>query len=189
MLSKLLRLTINCLRHLLFVKRMELARAPRPIRQAEMEDLPNIVAIYNSTIASGKVTADTQPVSLESRIPWFQRHNAKRPLFVVEEAGEIVGWLSFEDFYGRPAYSITAEISIYIRSDKRGIGIGDGLLRHAINQALQMDLKRLVAFIFAANQPSIKLFQKYGFVTWGQLPEVAEIDQQTHDLQILGLVL
>ncbi|CAN5380241.1 hypothetical protein BH11PSE11_BH11PSE11_26510 [soil metagenome] len=36
-------------------------------RLARLEDLPAIVAIYNSTVASRQVTADTEPVSVESR--------------------------------------------------------------------------------------------------------------------------
>jgi phosphinothricin acetyltransferase len=36
-------------------------------RLARREDLPVIVDIYNSTIASREVTADTEPVSVQSR--------------------------------------------------------------------------------------------------------------------------
>ena len=43
-----------------------------------------------------------------------------RPLWVVEsEQGEIQGWLSFSNFYGRPAYSGTAELSIYLHENMR----------------------------------------------------------------------
>ena len=107
----------------------------------------------------------------------------------MEQEGRIIGWLSFEDFYGRPAYDGTAEISIYMHEDSRGAGHGDRFLRHAINSGLQLGLKRLLAFIFAHNAPSISLFQKFGFVKWGELPEVAEMDGQHYDLLILGLVL
>ncbi len=159
------------------------------IRAANEQDLPAIVDIYNSTVSSRKVTADIEPVSVESRRNWFRRHSEKRPLFVMELNGQIIGWLSFEDFYGRPAYDGTAEISIYMHEKSRGAGHGDSFLRHAINSALEIGLNRLVAFIFAHNEPSISLFQKYGFVKWGELPEVAEMDGQKYSLLILGLVL
>ena len=42
------------------------------IRHAERDDLPRIVEIYNATIPSREVTADTEPVSVESRIAWFE---------------------------------------------------------------------------------------------------------------------
>jgi L-amino acid N-acyltransferase YncA len=159
------------------------------VRHARAEDLNSIVDIYNSTVSAGKVTADTEPVTVESRRAWFERHHEKRPVFVIEDGKSVLGWVSFEDFYGRPAYQITAEISIYIREGRRRTGLGDKLLRHAINEALHTELERLLAFIFADNQPSLMLFQKYGFVKWGKLPAVAEIDGQYHDLCILGLIL
>ncbi|WP_339382997.1 GNAT family N-acetyltransferase, partial [Klebsiella aerogenes] len=61
------------------------------------------------------VTADTMPVTVESREEWFNEHNpGKRPLWVIENpSGEIIGWVSFQSFYGRPAYDATVEISIY----------------------------------------------------------------------------
>ena len=40
-------------------------------RNATFDDLPKIVAIYNSTIASRMVTADTEEVSVEDKLNWF----------------------------------------------------------------------------------------------------------------------
>ncbi|MCY9393320.1 N-acetyltransferase, partial [Bacillus haynesii] len=84
------------------------------LRIANREDLPAVVDIYNSTIASRMVTADTEPVTPEERLSWFLSHTEERPLYIVEnEKQDIVGWISFESFYGRPAYAKTAEVSIY----------------------------------------------------------------------------
>ena len=53
---------------------------------AQCEDLPEIVAIYNSTIASRQVTADLQPVSVTEREAWFVAHQREnRPLYVVRD--------------------------------------------------------------------------------------------------------
>ncbi len=43
-------------------------------QNATIEDLPGIVEIYNSTIAGRMVTADMEPVSVESKINWFNHH-------------------------------------------------------------------------------------------------------------------
>ena len=49
---------------------------------ASLEDLDQIVSIYNSTIPSRMVTADLEPVSVESRLPWYKEHHpGKRPLW------------------------------------------------------------------------------------------------------------
>jgi L-amino acid N-acyltransferase YncA len=158
-------------------------------RLATLDDLPTIVAIYNSTIASREVTADSEPVSVESRLPWFHEHQpGRRPLWVIEEAGRdgIIGWISYSNFYGRPAYSGTAEVSIYIDEAWRGKGVGRYALQEAIDFAPQVKVHTVLGFIFGHNKPSLALFEKFGFETWAKLPRVANLDGIERDLIILG---
>ncbi len=158
------------------------------LRQAIENDLPAIVAIYNSTIPSRMVTADTTPVTVESRVAWFHEHNPQnRPIWVVEDGGIILGWLSFSSFYNRPAYHATAEISIYIAEESRGKGIGKKLLSKAIEECPKLGITTMLGFIFGHNEPSLRLFLKYNFERWGFLPKVAILDGIERDLVILGL--
>lgn len=156
-------------------------------RNATIADMPGIVAIYNTTIAGRMVTADTEPVSVESRMPWFDIHNPeKRPLWVIEEAGNMLGWVSFQSFYGRPAYNGTAEISIYLDENQRGRGLGKFALEYAMTQCPRLEIHTLLGFIFAHNEPSIKLFEKLGFTRWAHLPNIAVLDGVERSLDILG---
>lgn len=159
------------------------------IRIAQQEDLTAIVAIYNSTIASRLVTADTDPVSVASRQAWFDAHTANRPLWSVWKGDNIVAWISFQHFYGRPAYDQTAELSIYICTEMRGKGLGNSLLAYAIDKAPEYNIDNILAFIFSHNIPSLQLFKKWGFETWGQLPNVAIMDGNHYSLSILGKAL
>jgi phosphinothricin acetyltransferase len=157
------------------------------IRNADINDLPVIVDIYNSTISGRMVTADLEPVTVESRENWFHEHSPNfRPLLVVEYQGQICAWLSFQSFYGRPAYNGTAEISIYIHQDFRGRKLGKYLLQKAIDACPQLQIKTLLGFIFGHNEPSLKLFSHFGFEKWAHLPNVAELDGIERDLIILG---
>lgn len=157
-------------------------------RNATENDLPVIVAIYNSIIAGRMVTADTEPVSVESRVKWFNDHQPeKHPLWMVEnETGEIVGWASFQKFYGRPAYDATAEISIYLDEKQRGKGYGKTILQYCMDKAPQYHFKTLLGFIFSHNLPSMKLFTQLGFEEWGHFPNVATLDGVERSLSILG---
>ncbi|KAF0996244.1 GNAT family N-acetyltransferase [Geobacillus sp. TFV-3] len=157
------------------------------IRDAAAPDLPHIVRIYNETIPSRMVTADLEPVSVESRRAWFEAHNPHhRPLWVVEDDGVVCAWLSFQSFYGRPAYRHTAEVSIYIAETHRGRGLGTKLLERAVDQAPSLGIKTLLGFIFAHNEPSLRLFSRFGFERWGYFPRVAELDGVERDLVIVG---
>ena len=156
-------------------------------RVAVSADLPQIVDIYNSTVPSRQVTADTHPVSVADRLPWFAEHDpAVHPLWVVEDAGRIAAWLSFSAFYGRPAYRHTAEISVYVNESDRGRGLGRYLIEAAIDFAPSIGVEALLGFIFGHNAPSLALFEKFGFEPWGVLPGVAELDGVKRDLVIVG---
>lgn len=157
------------------------------IRDAAAADLPAIVAIYNAAIPGRMATADTEPVAVESRRAWFAEHRPdSRPLWVASRDGAIVGWLSFQSFYGRPAYRATAEVSVYVAPGQRRAGVGRALLSRAIEAGPGLRLWTLLGFIFAHNAPSLGLFEGLGFQRWALLPRVAELDGAERDLVIVG---
>lgn len=157
------------------------------ISEAVLADLPDIVDIYNSTIESRQSTADLQPVSVAERLPWFEAHGGKRPLFALKDAnGLVLAWGSFSDYYPRRAYHISAEISVYVRHDMRGVGVGKTLLRYMLERAPSLGIKNILAVIFGHNHASIRLFQSFGFQEWGRLPQVCDLETQTADIVILG---
>lgn len=156
-------------------------------RHATQQDLPTIVAIYNSVIPGRMVTADTEPVSVESKLSWFSNHNPqKRPLYIVTDNDNVIGWVSLESFYGRPAYNQTAEVSIYLDETARGKGYGKEILKTIIDQAPAFGIKSLLGYIFAHNEPSLKLFKSFGFEQWALFPNVAVLDGVERSLIIVG---
>ena len=161
------------------------------IRRAVEKDLPQIVAIYNATIPSRLATADIQPVTVEARKEWFFKHDDERPIWVsVDEAtGMIQGWLSFNSFYGRPAYRATVEISVYVADSARRLGIGNLMMDWSFVEARKIGIRTILAFIFSHNGPSISFFERAGFKEWGRFPEIAEMDGKLYGLSIYGLKL
>ncbi len=157
-------------------------------RDAAIEDLPIIVDIYNSTIASRMVTADTGPVTVADRLTWFNEHNpSRRPLWLVEDdRNNPIGWVSFQDFYGRPAYNGTAEISIYLSEEQRGKGYGKQILQYSLEKSPGFGITTLLGFIFAHNEISLQLFKKLGFEEWADLKNIAVLDGKDRSLKILG---
>lgn len=164
------------------------------IRLAVEADLPAIVDIYNASIPSRLATADLEPITVESRRNWFRSHGDRYPVWVMEadlnqQNPKILGWLSLQMFYGRPAYHKTAEVSIYIAPEHQGKGIGKQLLEYAIARCPKLAITKLVGFVFAHNQASYRLFKSFGFEQWGFLPEIAELDGQEQSLIIFGKVV
>jgi L-amino acid N-acyltransferase YncA len=160
-----------------------------PIRHAQTDDLPAIVAIYNASIPGRRATADTEPVTVAARQAWFREFDPEsRPLWVCDAApgGPIAGWLGLRSFYGRPAYRATVEAAVYVDPQVQRRGLAKALLAHALAAAPGLGVRTLLGFIFAHNAPSLALFAQAGFVAWGRLPGVAVLDSVERDLVILG---
>ncbi len=131
------------------------------VRSALVSDLPLIVETYNTTIPGRMVTADTEPVTLESRKLWFSELSPQsRPIWVIEHQDMVCGWVSFQSFYGRPAYNSTAEFSTYIHADYRGKGLDSFLLDRAMKAFPELQIKILLGFILGHNTPRLALFER-----------------------------
>jgi phosphinothricin acetyltransferase len=157
------------------------------IVDAELADLERIVDIYNSTVASRMVTADLEPVTVESRKKWFLEHSpGYRPIWVAKQDGQVAGWLSFQSFSERAGYRSTAEISIYLAPEHRSRGLGSLLLEKAIQESPRLGIQTLIGLVFGHNEPSLRLLKKFHFEQWGCLPKVANLDGVERDVIILG---
>ena len=170
------------------------------VQRASADDLAEILAIYNQSIAGKQATANLTPVTSEERTAWLEEHlnSATRPIYVVravdkgidsdkqKELSPIVAWGSFSDLYARPAYHISSEISIYLHKDYHGQGLGSLLAHWMLEQAPSLCIHNVVALIFAHNQPSLGLFRKLGFEQWGYMPQVCDMEGFTADVVMLG---
>ena len=170
------------------------------VQRASEKDLPEILAIYNQSIAGKQATADLATVTCAEREDWFNEHinSATRPIYVVRsvtKTGEsndlteslpIVAWGSFSDLYARTAYHISTEISIYLHQDFHGKGLGSSLTRWMLTQAADLGIHNIIALIFAHNQPSLGLFRKLGFEQWGYMPKVCDMEGFMADVVMLG---
>src|SRR4030095_9767048 len=114
--------------------------------------------------------------TVSSRREWFAEHDATRPLWVAAIDSAVAGWLSFQSFYGRPAYRATAELSVYVAPQHQRTGVDRALLARLLDAAPGLGLGTLLGFIFGHNHPSLALFATFGFERWALLPRVAELD-------------
>jgi len=158
------------------------------IRIAEEHDLSQIVEIYNQAVAQKGATADLSPVSAESRIGWFADHKPDvYPIWVAEQSECVLGWCSMSAYRpGRMALRRTAEISYYVHEDHRRKGVASALIQHAIEQCPALKIRNLFSLLLDINEPSVRILEKFGFVKWGHMPDVAELDRKTCGHLIYG---
>ncbi|MEB3200969.1 MAG: GNAT family N-acetyltransferase [Synechococcaceae cyanobacterium] len=162
------------------------------IREAQEQDLPAIVAIYNASIPGGWSTADTRPIRVEDRLSWFRSfESSRRPIWVAEaqhRPGLVLATTYLSSFYqGRPAYDATAEISVYVAPDQQRRGIGRQLKQWVIDQCPRLGITTLLSFYFDHNQATRKLNDRFGFETVGHLRDIALVQGESRGLVIAAL--
>lgn len=159
------------------------------IREATIEDLPAIVAIYNQAVRQKIASCDITPISIEKRRAWFTQQNPLRPVLVAQGngMGDILGYINLSDSIGnREGYKISADIGLYVDQHHQGQGLGNLLLGAIIQRAISLGLENLTASIFSTNKTSLNLFQKYNFEKWGYFPSIAKLGEDYRDVIFLG---
>lgn len=141
------------------------------IRDAVIQDLPALLEIYNYEVMHGNATFDEEEKTYEQWKEWFSHFTGKYPLLVEETEGRIAGYAGVHKLFPKPAYDISAEVTLYIGKEFRGQGIGGSLLR-ALLERVREDgkLESLFSLITGTNEASIHLHEKAGFTHSGTLP-------------------
>ncbi|WAG78532.1 N-acetyltransferase family protein [Metapseudomonas furukawaii] len=161
------------------------------IRDAGETDLPGILAIYNDAVEYTTAIWNETRVDLANRRAWLaERTAAGFPVLVaLNDAGEVLGYASYGTWRSIEGFRHTVEHSVYVRGDQRGQGLGPALMQALIQRARAAGLHVMVAAIEAENAASIRLHQRLGFVTTGQMPQVGRKFGRWLDLTFMQLIL
>lgn len=142
------------------------------IRKALISDIKDITEIYNEAINKTNATFDTIEKTLEEQELWFNSHGPKNPIILAEKNGFILGWAALSKYDTKCAYSDTTEISLYIKKENQGQGIGKKLMHEIIKQGEKAGIHSILARITAGNNISIELHRSVGFEIVGVMKEV-----------------
>lgn len=159
------------------------------IERASVSDVEIIREIYNEAVLTTTATFDIEPVSFNNRHDWLIKRTEDFPVIVAKVAGEVVGYASLSRWSDRAAYDITAELSIYVSSEKRGQGIGTILLHKIIEAAKATNLHTVIVRITADNIISLKMHRAFGFVEVGVLKQCGIKFNQILDVVIMQKIL
>jgi len=161
------------------------------IRDATPADLPGILQIYNDAVANTTAIWNDNLVDLPNRQAWYDlRQQQGYPILVaVDAAGEVLGYASFGDWRPFDGFRHSVENSVYVRDGQRGLGIGAKLLGPLTERARDCGKHVVVAAIESGNAASIRLHERHGFITTGQMPQVGVKFGRWLDLTFMQLIL
>jgi L-amino acid N-acyltransferase YncA len=123
------------------------------------EDWGAVQAIYREGIATGNATFEADAPQWEV---WDKSHLHNCRL-VARAGDQVVGWAALSPVSSRCVYSGVAEVSIYVASSARGLGIGKALLRALIEESECAGIWTLQSGTFPENVASIALQKACGF--------------------------
>ncbi len=145
------------------------------IRNAVINDLEELLYIYNYEVKNGTATLDITEQTYEQRKEWFNAHGTNRnPLIVAEEDGKVIGYATLSPYRNKEAYSTTVELSVYVHPDHRHKGVANALVEKIITLAKEEPtIKLIISVITTGNTASINLHKKFGFTFCSGIPRVA----------------
>lgn len=94
------------------------------IRIARVKDAEKLLEIYTPYVEKTAITFEYEVPDVETFAGRIKNTLEKYPYLIACQEGEVLGYAYTGAFVGRAAYGWGAEVSIYLKEDKRGMGIG-----------------------------------------------------------------
>ncbi|PCD77724.1 GNAT family N-acetyltransferase [Pseudothioclava arenosa] len=160
------------------------------IRPATPLDYPAILAFWNPVIRDTTVTFSSEektPESLEAMIA--ARRVAGQEFFVAEEAGSVLGFVTYGQFRGGNGYLHAMEHTIILAPEARGRGVGRGLMSALEEHARAGGTHLMVGGISAENAAGIAFHAAVGFAEAGRVREAGRKFDRWIDLVLMQKIL
>lgn len=153
------------------------------------QHLQQVLDIYSYYVLNTTATFHINPPSLEEMARMVFFDNPRYQTFVILEAEIVCGYVLVNQFKSREAYDRTAEVTIYLRPDYAGKGVGSQALQYIEKYAADQDIQVLVAVISGDNQKSMDLFARNGYTKCAHYRQVGEKFGQLLDMVAFQKIL
>ena len=104
------------------------------IRPINLNDVEELLDIYNYYVLNSIITFDIEPLTLEIFKEKVERISKIYPFIVFEENNEILGYAYGSQWRPKPAYNHTVESTVYIKHNTQGKQIGTKLYAELLKQ-------------------------------------------------------
>ena len=143
---------------------MEAVRGGKgPLRLAGVEDAPAILEIYAPYVTDTVISFEYEVPSLVEFTSRVETIGALHPYLVWEEDGKLLGYAYAHPYAVRPAYQWGAELTVYLRPEARGRGIGTKLYGALLDLLRLQGVRTVYGCITAENEASVAMHRALGF--------------------------
>jgi L-amino acid N-acyltransferase YncA len=152
------------------------------IRELQAEDR-DAVERFVERVPEGDRTFFKEDVEAAGVLDAWTRPGTARAVAV--EDGEVIGYVAVVPLHGWSSH--VGEVRVIVDPGRRGHGIGSALARHAVLEAVELELRKMVVEVVADQEPTIAMFRSLGFDPEALLTnQVRDQSGALRDLMILA---
>lgn len=140
------------------------------IRLATPADVPQLLEIYRPYVETTTITFEYEVPTLEEFAARFHGVTARFPWYVAEENGCILGYAYADKAFVRAAYQWDADLSVYLRMDERGRGLGKLLYRQLEQDLTAQGYCTVYALVTGENEASVRFHEAQNYRRVATLP-------------------
>jgi len=136
------------------------------IRRAVPADAPAVAAIYAHYVRETAITFATEAPTAADYAT--RMADGRFPFLVAEESGCVLGFIYAAPFRQKEAYRWDVELTLYLRPECTGRGMGSRLMRTLLALLKAQGFLLAYSCITSSNAPSLALHHKLGFAALGE---------------------
>lgn len=141
---------------------------------AKENDLETIREIYNYYVRVSTATFHTHDITPDEVRAMVPLNHSLYRTYMIYQDNIICGYCYLGQYKKREAYNRTAEVTIYLKPEFSGKGIGLKALDFLHHYAENEGIKVLMGIISGDNTGSMKLFEKAGYEKCGHFRQLGE---------------
>ena len=137
------------------------------VRQAEVSDAEEILAIYAPYVAETAITFETRVPSIAEFARRMEGIVGDYPYLVVEQNKRVRGYAYAHRQAQRAAYAWNAELSVYLGHGCGGRGWGRILSQAVCDLLALQGVRNAFSLVTQPNEPSMRMHEALGFKRMG----------------------
>ncbi|WP_307543206.1 GNAT family N-acetyltransferase [Paenibacillus sp. W4I10] len=127
------------------------------------QHLPEIREIYNYYVMNTTISFHTEELDLDQIKSSVMNKDTRYKTYVIFENNQMMGYVLITQYKSKQAYDICGEVTIYLKPDILGKGLGKQALRFIEKIAKEQEFHTLIATICMENTRSKTLFERNGY--------------------------
>lgn len=138
------------------------------IRTATTADAASVAAIYDPVVRDTTISFETEPPGEAEMQTRIEKTLDTLPWLIAEDAaGVVCGYAYASKHRERAAYQWSVDVTVYVREDTRGQGVGRALYGRLLPLLAELGYCQAFASIALPNAGSVGLHEAMGFEAIG----------------------